>query len=151
MISMSGMEGNKCMFHSLKVCSCGKCEDDAELKCDGIDYHTRQMLKCPMHSIAYEIECHQRASKSEQLIHPILKRGHSNWLEASHNVFIRFRPKYIYLERLPYTLSTELVLLQSNMTYLYRKRGPQNLMVICLVEGGNFRPLRLFLVVTYTN
>ena len=46
MISMSGMEGNAC--HALKVCSRGKCPDDAELKCDGKDYHTRQMLKCPM-------------------------------------------------------------------------------------------------------
>ena len=64
------------------------------------------------------------ASISKQLVHPILKRGHSNWLEASH-VFIRFHPKYIHLERLHYLLSTELVLLQSNMTYMYRKRGPQ--------------------------
>ena len=85
-------DGGKCMFHALKVCSCGKCGDDAELKCDGKDYHTRQMLKCPMHSLAYEIEYHQRASKSEQLIHPILKRGHSNWLDASHNVFTKTHP-----------------------------------------------------------
>ena len=118
-------DGGKCSFHVLIVCSCGKCEDGAELKCDGKDYHTRQILKCPMHSLAYGIECHQRASKSEQVIHPILKRGHSNWLEASHNVFIRFQPKHIYLERLNYTLSTELALLQSKMSYLYRKRGPQ--------------------------
>ena len=131
-------DGGKCMFHALKFCSCGKCPDDAELKCDGKDYHTRQMLKCPMHSLAYEIECHQRASKSEQLIHPILKRGHSNWLEASHNVFIRFRPKHIYLERLHYTLSTELALLQSNMTYMYRKRGLQYHWVVEL-----FRRLKL--------
>ena len=76
-------DGGKCTFHSLKVCSCGKCGDDAHLKCDGKDYHTRHMLKCPMHSLAYEIECHQSASMSEQIVHPILKRGHSNWLEAS--------------------------------------------------------------------
>ena len=63
-----------------------------------------------MHSLAYGIKHYQRASKFEQLIHPILKRGHSN------NVFIRFRQKYIHLERLHYTLSTELLLLQSNMT-----------------------------------
>ena len=68
-------------------------------------------------NLPYEIECHQRASMSEQLVHPILKRGHSNWLEASHNVFIRFQPKHIHLERLHYILSTELALLQSNMTY----------------------------------
>ena len=51
-------DGGKCTFHELKVCSCGKCEDDADLKCDGKDYHTRQILKCPMHSLAYKIECH---------------------------------------------------------------------------------------------
>ena len=59
------------------------------------------------------------------------KRGHSNWLEASYNVFICFQPKYIHLERLHYTLATELALLQSNMTYMYRKRGPQ---YHCVVE-----------------
>ena len=32
------------------------------------------------------------------------------------HIFIRFWPKYIHLERLHYTLFTELALLQSNMT-----------------------------------
>ena len=76
-------DGGKCTFHELKVCSC---QDGADLKCDGKD-HTRQILKCPLHSLAYEIECHQRVSMSEQLVHPILKQGHSNWLEASHNLW----------------------------------------------------------------
>ena len=75
---------------------------------------------------------------SEQLLHPILKRGHSNWLEASHSVFIRFRPKHIHLERLHYVVSTELALLQSNMTYMYKKRGPQYHWVVEL-----FRRLKL--------
>ena len=34
------------------------------------------------HSLAYGIECHERAEISEQLA----EEGHSNWLEASHNV-----------------------------------------------------------------
>ena len=63
-----------------------------------------------------------RAGMSEQLIHPILKRRHSNWLEI---MFIHFRPKHIFLERLHYVFSTELALLQSNMTYMYQKHGPQ--------------------------
>ena len=50
-------DGGKCTFHALKVCSCGECQDDADFKCDSKDYHTRQILKCPMHSLAYEIEC----------------------------------------------------------------------------------------------
>ncbi len=61
---------------------------------------------------------------ANQLVHPDLKRGHSNWLEASHNVLIRFRPKHIHLERLHYETSTNLGLLQANMTYMYTKRGP---------------------------
>ena len=55
-----------------------------------------------------------------------------------HNVFIRFRPKHIHLERLHYTLSKELALLQSIMTYLYRKRGLQYHSVVEL-----FRRLKL--------
>ena len=61
---------------------------------------------------------------ADVLVHPILKRGHSNWLEASHNVFIRFRPKHIHLERLHYVTATNLGLLQSNMTYMYSKHAP---------------------------
>ena len=79
-------DGGKCMFHALKICSCGKCEDDAELKCGGKDYHTRQMLKCPMHSLAYEIECHQRASKSEQLFTPFSNEATQTGLRC-HTMF----------------------------------------------------------------
>ena len=123
-------------FYLPRVCSCGKCED---LKCEGKDYHTKYLLTCPFHSLAYEIECHERAEMAKMLVHSTLKRGHSNWLEASHNVFIRFRPKHIHLERLHYVVSTELALLQSNMTYLlYEKCGPQYHWVIEL-----FRLLKL--------
>ena len=43
----------------------------------------RAKLDCKFHALLYEIECHARA---KQLIHPVLKRGHSNAVEASHNV-----------------------------------------------------------------
>ena len=128
----------RCDFHLIRVCSCNKCDDGEDLQCEGKDYHTRYPLSCPFHSLAYEIECHERAEMAKQLVHPVLKRGHSNWLEASHNVFIRFRPKHIHLERLHYVLSTELALLQSNMTYMYEKRGPQYHWVIEL-----FRRMKL--------
>ena len=50
-----------------------------------------------------------------KILHPVLKRGHSN---ASHNVLMRFRSKHIFLERLHYQLST---MLQANLTpELYR-------------------------------
>ena len=32
-----GMEGS--VFYALKLCSCGKCKDNVDLKCDGKDYH----------------------------------------------------------------------------------------------------------------
>ena len=114
-----------CDFHPLKVCSCGKCADKEDFKCNGKDYATRYVLTCPFHSLLYEIECNYRASIADSLVHPVLKRGHSNWLEASHNVFIRFRSKDISLERLHYEVSTNLALLQSNLTYMYEKRGPK--------------------------
>ena len=113
-----------CDFHPLKVCSCGNCADKENFVCEGKDYTTRYGLTCAFHCLLYEIECDYRASMADSLVHPVLKRGHSNWLEASHNVFIRFRSKDISLERLHYELSTNLALLQSNMTYMYEKRGP---------------------------
>ena len=126
-------DDGRCDFHPLRVCCCNECDDGDDLKCEGKDYHTRCALTYPFHSLAYEIKCHERAKISDQLVHPILKRGHSNWLEAS-NVFIRFRLKHIHLEQLHYMVSTELALLQSNMTYMYKKHGPQYHSVVELFE-----------------
>ena len=93
------------------------------LKCDGKQYSTRIKLSYPFHLLAYKIDCYVRARQAKQLVHPILKRGHSNSLEASHNVLIRFRSKHIFLERLHYQLSTNLGLLQVNLTYMHKKLG----------------------------
>ena len=71
---------------------------------------------CKFHALLYEIECHARAKQVKELIHPVLKRGHSNALEASHN---GFRSKDISLERLHYHVSTNLALLQANLTYMH--------------------------------
>ena len=62
----------------------------------------------------YEMECHERAKQVKELIHPVLKRGHSNAVEASHNVFLG-RPHY--------HVSTNLALLQANLTYMHAKFG----------------------------
>ena len=78
-------------------------------------------LTCPFHLLTYKMDCHERAIQAEPLVHPILKRGHSNFLEAFHNVLIRFRSKDVFLERLHYQLSTNLGLLDSNMTYMHEK------------------------------
>ena len=53
---------------------CGACENKD------------QISDCKFHALLYEIECHARAKQVKELIHPVLKRGHSNALEASHNV-----------------------------------------------------------------
>ena len=116
-------DGGQCDFHPLYTCSCGTCENTDQLACKGKKYETRMKLTCKFHALVYEIECHERAGQAGKLIHPILKRGHSNACEASHNVLIRFRSKAIALERLHYTLSTNLGLLQANLTYMHAKLG----------------------------
>ena len=65
----------------------------------------------------------ERAKLASQLVHPILKQGHSNAVEASHNVLIRFQSKDISLERLHYHVSTNLGLLQAYLTYMHAKLG----------------------------
>ena len=118
-------KGGRCDFHPLRVCTCTKFEDKEQIQCDGRPYHTRCKLSCPFHSLAYEIECHERAKQAKQLVHPVLKRGHSNSLEASHNVLIRYRSKDVSLERLHCQLSTNIGLLQANLTYMREKCGTQ--------------------------
>ena len=115
----------KCDFHSTTVCSCGKCPDRDKPQCVGKPYNTRNRLTCPFHSLAYVIEIEHRAAMADSLVHPLLKRGHSNWPEASHNVLIRFRSKHGFLERLHYNLSTDLGLLQSNMSYERNAKGSE--------------------------
>ena len=116
-------DGGRCDFHPQRVCTCKECDNKGEIKCTGKPYQTKNKLTCPFHALAYEIKCHERATQAPKLVHPILKRGHSNALEASHNVFIIFRSKDVSLERLHYQLSTNLGLLQANLTYMHSKFG----------------------------
>ena len=90
-------EGGQCDFHPTTLCSCGQCDDD--VKCEGKPYRTKNVLSCPYHSLAYQIECEKRAKLASEVIHPVLGRGHTNQIEASHNVFIHFRPKHWHLTR----------------------------------------------------
>ena len=115
-------EGGHCDFHSMKVCSCGNCEGDT-IACEGEDYHSKNPLACPFHALAYEVECSNRASQAPQIIHTELGRGHSNYPEASHNVLIRYRSKDKYLHSIHYMLSTNMGLMQANMTWLNKKYG----------------------------
>ena len=93
------------------------------IECEGKAYKTRFRLDCKFHALLYEIECHERANQAEELIHPVLKRGHFNALETSHHVFIRFWSKDVFLQRLHYHLATNLALLQANLTYMHAKYG----------------------------
>ena len=99
------------------TCTCNKCEDKESLECAGKPYRTCIKLSCPFHALAYEIECDERAAHVSKILHPVLKRGHSN---ASHNVLMS---KHIFLERLHYQLSTNLGLLQANLTYRQKPFG----------------------------
>ena len=118
-------EGGECEFHSKTVCSCGKCPEHGNHECTGKPYKTKNKLTCQFHSLAYKIDIENRAALADSLVHPLLKRGHSNFPEASHNVLIRFRSKSIFLERLHYQLSTDLGLLQANMTYDRKIKGSE--------------------------
>ncbi len=83
-VCTNGKEGNANFTSSLRVCSCTKCPDKNQPS-------VKVKSNCPLHLLVYKIECHVRAQMADKLIHPVLKRGHSNWLESSHNVLIRYR------------------------------------------------------------
>ena len=117
-------EDGECDFHPLRVCSCRNCSEDEDFKCNGKEYQSKHRLTCPLHSLVYEIECANRAKHADEIIDPDLGRGHSNACEATFSVFPKFRPKDVALQRLHYQASTNLALMQSSMTYLYRRRGP---------------------------
>ena len=50
-------DAGQCHFHPFRVCSCGKCKDREQFECEGKDYHTKHVSSCPLHSLAYKIEC----------------------------------------------------------------------------------------------
>lgn len=118
-------DGGQCDFHPLLVCSCGKCTSSDELQCAGKEYVSKSVLRCEFHALAYEIECDHRAEQAAEVIDPDLGRGHSNLCESTLSVLTKFRPKDTNLHRMHYQASTNLGLIQSNMTYLFKKRGSE--------------------------
>ena len=115
-----------CDFHSLVVCTCGNCPDKDNITCKGRPYCSRYQLTCNFHKLAYRVEIEHRASKASKLIHDELKTpGHTHVMEASHNILIRFRSKHIALERLHYHLSTDLGLLQANLSVARKSKGKE--------------------------
>uniref|UniRef100_A0A1X7TCB3 Uncharacterized protein n=1 Tax=Amphimedon queenslandica TaxID=400682 RepID=A0A1X7TCB3_AMPQE len=65
-------DGEKCFFHDLTVCDCGKCKK-SDITCQGKPYKTKNILSCPFHSLAYEIACEAVIDKSKQIIHEDLE------------------------------------------------------------------------------
>ena len=101
-------------------CSCKGRESCVEgfvenLKCTGEPYHSGNVLKCEFHALAYEIECFERAKHADQVIDPGLGKGHFNLPESTFSVLTKFRAKDINLH---------LGLIQSNMTWCFKERGP---------------------------
>lgn len=86
---------DQCTFHDKVVCSCGNCKGGLNLSCGGKLYHSKYVLHCPFHAKAFEMECLDCARQSKNLIHPRLGKVHTNHLESSHSILIKFRSKDI--------------------------------------------------------
>lgn len=86
-------DDGKCDFHPSIVCSCGKCNEDEEISCEGKAYSTKSVLKCKFHQLAYQTECELRANDAEAVIYPELGRGQSNLCEAHFTLLPHFRAK----------------------------------------------------------
>ena len=80
--------------------------------------------KCDLHGLAYEIECAKRAKNAEKVIDPELGKGHSNLPESIFSVLTKFRAKDTNLHQEHYQASTNLGLLQANMTWCFKNKGP---------------------------
>ena len=123
-------EGGSCSFHPLLKCICKECDVDVsgfcpDMKCSGQPYHSVNVLTCEFHALAYEIECAERARAADKVVDPELGKGHSNLSESSFSVLTKFRAKDTSLHQKHYQAATNLGLLQANMTWLFKNRGPQ--------------------------
>ena len=117
-------DGGQCDFHKLIVCSCGECKGDG-ITCAGKRYKTRLLLDCPYHNLAYFVELHNRSKLAEKVIDKELGRGHTNQLESANSALIRFRKKCWNIQRVHYITSSNLGLLESNLTFMQNNRGTQ--------------------------
>ena len=88
------------------------------------EYKTRAGLTFPLHALLYEIECKRLSRKASQVIDPEMGRGHSNLPESRFSVLSKFRHKDVNLHQLHYEVSTNIGLLQGNMSWSYRNHGP---------------------------
>ena len=118
----SCQDGGQCDFHPLVVYSCGNCLSTDKLQCAGKEYASKNVLRCDLHSLTYEIECDHRAEPTAEVIDPEFGRSHSNPCESNFSVLTKYCPKHTNLHRLHYQVSTNIGLIQSSMTYLFGRR-----------------------------
>ena len=109
---------------SLRECSRAECAD-GNLNCNGKEYKTRRKLSCPYHTLAYRIELNNRSKQAEKVIYKDLGRGHTNQLESANNALIRFRKKNWNIKQVHCHASTNLGLLESNLTFMHMMKGIQ--------------------------
>ena len=92
--------------------------------CEGRPYKVRgRALTCDLHSLLYEIECNRIAEKANEVLDPVMGKGHSHLPESKFSVLMKFRPKDTNLHQMHYEESTDMGLCQSNMTYLIKCKG----------------------------
>ena len=104
-------EGGGCDFHSLVQCNCGKCTDGNS---NGKKYKTRYKLKCQYHWLT-KLNCIIEVNRQNGLFP-------RNSVEATQ---IRLRKKSWNIQRVHYHTSTNLGLLESNLTFMHSIRGIQ--------------------------
>jgi len=88
--------------------------------CTGKSYQSKCTIKCTEHAALFEAECLKRAESSASVIHPVLKRAHSNKPEAINSVIAKMRKKGTNLERTHYETKTNIGILEANRSSMYR-------------------------------
>ena len=137
-------EGGQCDFHRLTVCSCNKCPSNESIQCEGKKYNSTFVF----HSLAYGIECNSRSEQAESVIDPDLGRGHTNQVESANSTLARFRSKHWNIHRMHYHVSTNLGLLEANLSFMNDTNGVAYHWFPQLLENMNlpiFRWSKVFL------
>jgi len=127
-------EEGGCCSHPLLVCSCSLNCHPGSLKCEGKKYESTLKISCPFHAQLFEEECFKRGEACFSVIHPILKKAHSNKPEAVNAVIAKMRKKGTSLERTHYETKTNIGLLEANRTAMFN-HDPSYDWVIKILEN----------------
>lgn len=81
-------------------------EQNTNFSCSGKNYKVRgKILTYDLHSLLCKIECNRTAEKANEVIDPVMGKGHSNLPEGKFHVLTKFRPKDVNLHQLHYEFS----------------------------------------------